>query len=236
MDALLKKIVSDQRVEDEKVVASSTMFRFSRVGNETQDSEDDEEVESVISDSCVSVGKYRVKARVSSVLQSIFERYGDIAANCHLKSTSMLGYYLECLCGVVQELEATPFKQLTRSKMKEMLSVLKDVESAGIDVNWLRGILGEISEAVELVGDNQSMTGARASCHHALESTRKELESQMEDLNQKEKEAADSRERVAEIKTRLSQLEVECSRLDKMILSVGSLVKKYGSGKPVENE
>ncbi|XVF45551.1 hypothetical protein PTKIN_Ptkin02bG0215300 [Pterospermum kingtungense] len=229
------KISSEGNTEDGREDATSSTFSLLGIGRAQEESDEEEEVESVISDSCVSVGKYHVKASISSILQSIFDKYGDIAANCQLESASMRAYYLECLCAVVQELHSTSFKQLTKAKVKEMFSVLKDVESAGIDVSWLRALLNEISEGVELVSQLQTIEAKKAKNDRSLESVRKELESQMEELSQKEKQAADARERVAETKARLDDVEHECSQLDKTISSIGSIMEKF-QGKSLADE
>ncbi|XP_044489827.1 uncharacterized protein LOC123214148 isoform X2 [Mangifera indica] len=199
---------------------------FSFLGvNDVEEDSDSDDAESVISDSCVSVGKYQVKASVSPILQTILDKYGDIAANCQLKSNSMRAYYLECLCAVVQELQATSFMQITKAKVKEMLAVVKDVESAQIDVDWLRDILREISEAIELTNRHQTIERAKLTCDNLLASTRIELESQMQDLALKEKEYEAAKALVAETKTRLHELESESSELDKTLESTRSKVE-----------
>ncbi|XWS67727.1 hypothetical protein CRYUN_Cryun04dG0030200 [Craigia yunnanensis] len=229
------KVISDANTEDGREYATSSNFSFSGIVRALKESDEEEEVESVISDSCVSVGKYHVKASISSILQSIFNKYGDIAANCRLESASMRAYYLECLCAVVQELHSTSFEQLTKAKkVKEMFAVLKDVESANIDVSWLRALLNEISEAVELVSQRQTFEAKKIKYDRSLESVRKELESQMEDLAQKEKEAADVRKKVAETKARLDDIEHECSQLNKTISSIVSIKEKF-QGKSLAN-
>ncbi|KAL9417523.1 hypothetical protein AB3S75_040493 [Citrus x aurantiifolia] len=198
----------------------SRNFSFSGIDLASGDS-DDEEAQSVISDS-VSVGKYHVRASISSILQSIISRYGDIAANCNLESNSMRAYYLECLCSVVQELQSTSLMQMTKAKVKEMMAVLKDVESAQIDVDWLRNILNEISEAIEFSTQHQTIDAAKANCANLLESTKKELESQMNELALKEKEVAGLKESVAKTKARLSDLELESNRLEQIIQATQS--------------
>ncbi|TXG64853.1 hypothetical protein EZV62_011847 [Acer yangbiense] len=198
-------------------------FSFSSIDHPPEDS-DDEEAQSVISDSCVSVGKYHVKARISSLLQSIFDKYGDIAANCRLESASMRAYYLECLCSVVQELQSTSLMQMTKIKVREMLAVLKDVETAQINVDWLRDILSEVSEAIDVVTQHQTIEAAKANCDNLLESTRKELESQMKDLSIKEKELTDTKARVSATQARVSELESESSQLNKTIESMKSKI------------
>ncbi|XP_022763040.1 uncharacterized protein LOC111308739 isoform X1 [Durio zibethinus] len=229
------KVSSDASTEHGREDPTSSNFSFSGIGRALEESDEEEEVESVISDSCVSVGKYHVKASISSILQSIFDKYGDIAANCQLESASMRAYYLECLCAVVQELHSTSFKQLTKAKVKEMFAVLKDVESAHIDVSWLRALLNEISEAIELVSQRQTFEAKKVKYNRYLESVRKELESKMEELAQKEKEAADAQEQVTETKARLDDIEHECSQLDKAISSIVSIMEKF-QGKSLADE
>ncbi|XP_038998085.1 uncharacterized protein LOC120123225 [Hibiscus syriacus] len=240
------KLKQEEKVQDSLKMSSNahtkdaregrnSAFSFLGIGQAQDDSDDEEEAESVISDSCVSVGKYYVKASISTVLQSIFDKHGDIAANCHLESASMRAYYLECLCAVVQELHSTPFKHLTKAKLKEMFAVLKDVDSAGIDVDWLRALLDEISEAVELVSQRQTFEAKKAKHDQALESVRKELELKTEDLAQKEKEAAVAREQVAETRARLDEIERQSSELDKTLSNIASIVDKF-QGKSLGDE
>ncbi|KAG8644077.1 uncharacterized protein LOC110626937 isoform X2 [Manihot esculenta] len=201
---------------------NSTFTNISRASEES-----DDEIQSVISDSCVSVGKYHVRSTAASILQLILDKYGDIAANCRLESTSLRAYYLECLCSVVQELQSTSLNQLSKSKVKEFLAVLKDIESVQIDVSWLRSILNELTEAMELNKQQQAAEEAKSSCIHTIESTKKELESMMEDLAKKEKEVAAAKALVEETKARLRELKLESCRLSDTILSTRSKMEKF---------
>ncbi|XP_021610525.1 uncharacterized protein LOC110613608 isoform X2 [Manihot esculenta] len=205
--------------------AESLNFTFSGISRASEESDD--EIESVISDSCVSIGKYHVRSSAASTLQLIIDKYGDIAANCRLESASLRAYYLECLCTVVQELQSTSLSQLTKSKVKEFLAVLKDVESAQIDVSWLRSILNGLTEAMELNNQQQAAEEAKTNCDNAIESTRKDLETMVEDLAKKEKAVADTKAQIEETKARLSKLELESSQLSDTILSVRSKVEKF---------
>ncbi|CAK7329473.1 unnamed protein product [Dovyalis caffra] len=209
-------------------------FSFSGISRASEES-DEEEAQSVVSDSCVSVGKYHVRANVASILQLIFEKYGDIAANSRLESASMRAYYLECLCFVVQELQSTPFKQLTKSKVREMLAVLKDVESAQIDVSWLRDVLNDLAEGMELSGQHQAAEEAKSNCDRSMDLTKKELESMMEDLAEKEKAVADAKAQIAETQSHLSKLELESSQLGETISSIWTTVERFHD-KPLADE
>ncbi|KAJ8767024.1 hypothetical protein K2173_012535 [Erythroxylum novogranatense] len=198
---------------------SSGIFRASEGSNGG-------EIQFVISDSCVSVGKYHVRATVASILQLIFEKYGDIAANSRLESTSLHAYYLECVCFVVQKLQSTSFKKLTKSKIKEMLAVLKDVESAGIDISWLHSIFNQLTEAMELKNQHETTEAARHNCIQVIESTRQELESMMKDLAEKERAVADIKSRISEATAHLNELELESSQLNNTLQSIKSKIEK----------
>ncbi|CAI0376886.1 unnamed protein product [Linum tenue] len=231
------KAASSPKPDDAKIdepVMKTMEFSFSGISHISRDSDDDE-VQSVISDSCVSVGKYHVRATIASILSAIFIKYGDIAGNCKLESVSMRAYYLECLCSVVQELQALSVRQLTRSKVKELLAVLKDVESAGIDVHWLRDILNGLTEVVELNSQHQAAEAAKVECDHAVYSTRKELEFMMEDLTLKEQAVAEARSKVEQMRARLTELEAESSKLSEAVSSTWSLVEKFHS-KPLADD
>ncbi|KAB2602714.1 hypothetical protein D8674_003719 [Pyrus ussuriensis x Pyrus communis] len=203
-------------------------FSFSGTLHAFEDS-DDEDTRSVNSESSVSVGKYRVKGSFSSILQSIMEKYGDIAASCQLESVVMRSYYLECVCYIVQELKRTSVKQLTKTKVKEMLSMLKDVESSGMDVGWLRFLINECAEAIELVTQHRAFEAAKANCDRDIESARKELESQMEVLALKEKEVANAKKQVAETRAHLRELELKSSVFTENISNIKSKVENLPS-------
>lgn len=204
----------------------SMSFTFTGITNPLEGS-DDEEIQSVISDSCVSVGRYHIKETLASILQSIFDKYGDIAASCQLESLSLRSYYLECVCTVVKELQSSSAIHLTKPKIKELSAILKDVESAQIDVSWLRGIINDMTKDVELISQHRAIESAKSNCDSELEAKRKELASQMEDLSLKEKEAAIAKKQVAKTRARLSELELKASQLNETILSIRSKVENF---------
>lgn len=202
-------------------------FSFSGTPHVFEESDEDD-VLSVNSDASVSVGKYRVKGSLSSILQSIFDKYGDVAASCKLESNVIRSYYLECVCYVVQELKRTSDKQLTKSKVKEMSAMLKDVESSGMDVGWLRLMLNECAESVDLMSQHRAVEVAKANCDRDIELIRKELESQMEALALKEKE-------VAETRAHLRDLEHKSSILSETVSNMKSKVENLKSKSLLDN-
>ncbi|KAL2323999.1 hypothetical protein Fmac_023057 [Flemingia macrophylla] len=199
----------------------SMNYCFSGALNDNDES-DGEETESVVSESRVPVGKYHVKESFAPILRSIFEKYGDIGASCHLESVVMRSYYIECVCFLIQELQSTPIMELTKSKVKELLAILKDVESAQLRVAWLRSIVDEVAENVELVHEHRVAEMAKANSDREMEALNKELESETESLAQKEQEVRDMKARVEGIRERLKELEMKSSDLDKSMLVLKS--------------
>lgn len=152
--------------------AGSLTFSFFGIPNASESSDEEEvheeEVQSVISDCCVSVGRYHVKESLASILQSIFDKYGDIAANCQLESISLRSYYLECVCTVVKELQSSSIIHLTKAKLKELLAILKDAESSQIDVSCLRGRINEITADIKHISQHRSIEAAKANCDRSF--------------------------------------------------------------------
>ncbi|KAL1215675.1 hypothetical protein V5N11_024219 [Cardamine amara subsp. amara] len=184
------------------------------------DDDDDEEnnneigveldLDSVMSDTFVSVGKYRVRSGSSTILNAIIEKHGDIAQNCMLESDSMRSRYLECLCSLMLELRSTPVGQLSKVKVKEMLAVLKDLESVNIEVDWLRSVLEEFAQSQE---DAESEKERQ---YGLVKAKREELEAREADLVRMEEEVAEAKLQIEETRARMVEMEKERSRMEKM--------------------
>ena len=220
------KVVPVTSVDDTGGLTASAAamdFAFSATHNGNEDSDGDD-TESVVSESRVPVGKYHVKESFAPILLSIFEKYGDIGETCHLESVVMRSYYIECVCFLVQELQSASIMQLTKSKVKELMAILKDVESAQLRVAWLRSILNEIADNIEHINEHRAVEAEKAKSNHEVELLRKELESEMATLAQKEQEVTDLKTRVEEMRGRLSELELKSSDLDKNMSSIKSKV------------
>ncbi|KAK7351936.1 hypothetical protein VNO77_11721 [Canavalia gladiata] len=198
----------------------SSFLGFPR-GNEESD---EEEIESVISEHRIEVGGYHIKQSFGSILHSILDKYGDIGASCNLESIVMRSYYVECVCFVVQELQSASVMQLTNSKVKELMAILKDVESAQLRVAWLRSVLDEIAQNIEIINQHQDVEAKKTNSSHEVESLREELESELEALAQKEQEVTNIKTRIPQIRDRLSELELKSSELNKTFLSIKSQV------------
>ncbi|XP_030523209.1 uncharacterized protein LOC115735910 [Rhodamnia argentea] len=225
--------LDDDKVDSAAIVRAAECGRDAAFGSmassitvvdhpsEVSDDVNEEDHEPVVSDSHV-LGNYRVQESSSSVLKSVIDKYGDIAANCHLKSAAMRSYFLECVCSVIQELRGTEISQLSKSKIKEMQAIVRDVEAAGIDVGWLRNMLDEIAQVIQLNKQCREIEIVKRHRDADIGSARKELELELEDLAEKEKAVEAAKAKVAETRAQLSELEQESSKLHETMLSIKS--------------
>lgn len=199
-------------------------FSLSGISIANGDEDSEEETESLASEPRVPVGNYRVRESYAPILRSIFDKYGDIGASFQLESAVMRTYYVECVCFVVQELQSTSITEFSKSRVKELMAILKDVESARLQVAWLRSMLNEVAEYIELINQHQAVEMAKANSDSEIEFLREELESELKTLAQKEREVAAIKTRVAENQDRLRELELTSCELDKSLSSIKSKV------------
>ncbi|KAK4757183.1 hypothetical protein SAY87_007310 [Trapa incisa] len=183
--------------------------------------------QTAVSETRVPVGKYHVKSCVSSILQAILEKHGDIAENCRLESIAMRSYYLECVCFVVQELQSMPFTNLTKSKVKEMLAIVRDLESSRMEVQWLREAIDELSEVTELASKHQTLRAAKVKTDQEVEAATRDLDFQSKALAIKEQEVLELKAVVAVTEGRLRELEDMASQLDKAVSSLRSHIDSF---------
>ncbi|KAK4258480.1 hypothetical protein QN277_004923 [Acacia crassicarpa] len=235
----LDKVVPCANTDDtgeELSVSASRLLDFSLSGISITGGDEDceEETESVASEARVPIGGYRVRESYAPILRSIFNKYGDIGASIQLESAVMRTYYMECICFVVQELQSTFITEFTKSKVKELMAILKDVESAQLQVGWLQSILNEVAEYVELTSQHQEVEMAKANSDNELESLREELESELKTLAQKEQEVAAIKNRIAETQDRLRVLEVRSCELDERLSVINSKVDSWNRKSLIE--
>ncbi|CAK8535508.1 unnamed protein product [Lathyrus sativus] len=127
-------------------------------------------------------------------------------------------------------MQSSSIMHLTSSKVKELLAVLKDVESAQLRVEWLRAIVNDIAENIELINKHQTVEMEKAKSDKEMKSLKKELESKTEILVQKEQEVADIKTKIdGIIRERLGELEVKSSDLEKNMLGIKSKVDNLDS-------
>ncbi|KAI9123866.1 hypothetical protein K1719_005166 [Acacia pycnantha] len=209
-------------------------FSLSGISITGGDEDCEEDTESVASEPRVPIGGYRVRESYAPILRSIFNKYGDIGASIQLESAVMRTYYLECICFVVQELQSTFITEFTKSKVKELMAIVKDVESAQLQVGWLQNILNEVAEYVELISQHQAVEMAKANSDNEVESLREELESELKTLAQKEQEVAAIKNRIADTQDRLRVLEVRSCELDESMSMINSKVDSWNHKSLIE--
>ncbi|KAK1436778.1 hypothetical protein QVD17_02560 [Tagetes erecta] len=112
----------------------------------SDDEEDHVEEKKVSSKSdMICVQGYTVKQSVAPILESIFKKHGDIAAECVFKPTHMRSSFLETVCDVVSQIQ-------TNDDIEEMEAIeqqLLATEAANINVSWLRTHLETIRKMKE---------------------------------------------------------------------------------------
>ncbi|CAH2061651.1 unnamed protein product [Thlaspi arvense] len=185
------------------------------------------EMQSVLSESSVSVGDYRVRASVSATLEQILDKHGDIASASKLHSLATRSYYLDMLASVVFELQTTPLKHLKESRVVEMLAIVRDVESVKIKAGWLKPVLEEIVEAVKHYDQHKRSITEKEVLEGNVLLARQEMEKQGKELREKEEKMKEWRERVTEKAGKLGNLDMRRARLDKNLAFLSSKVDKF---------
>ncbi|KAK4436680.1 hypothetical protein Salat_0001900 [Sesamum alatum] len=94
-------------------------------------------------DGLVNINGYRVKSMTAPVLEAILAKYGDIAAHCLYKSTSVKASLLEVVCNIVQRLQCYDFEAIL-SDLEAMENEVADVEASKIKVSWLQEHLANV--------------------------------------------------------------------------------------------
>ncbi|KAK1413131.1 hypothetical protein QVD17_34898 [Tagetes erecta] len=82
----------------------------------------------------ICVQGYKVKQSNATILETIFKKHGDIAANCIFKTDSVRSSFLEVVCEVVRRIQIDDVIE----KMEEIECQVSDAEAANINVSWLR--------------------------------------------------------------------------------------------------
>lgn len=187
----------------------------------------EEETQSVMPESYVSVGSYKVRASVSDTLQQILDKHGDIASRSKLESLPTRSYFLETLASVVLQLQSTPLKQLKETHVLEMLAVVEDVESVKIRAGWLREALNEILEAARCYDGHNTTVVEKGMCERDALLGRQEMEEILKEVRRKEDEAKSYRRELTEMAGRLGDLEMKRARLEKSLAFLSSKVDKF---------
>ncbi|CAH8338535.1 unnamed protein product [Eruca vesicaria subsp. sativa] len=186
-----------------------------------------ERTQSMMSESYVSVGSYKVRKSVSDTLQKILDKHGDIASSSKLESLPTRSYFLETLASVVLQLQSTPLKQLKETHVLEMLAVVQDLESVKIKAGWIREALNEILEAARCYERHKTTVEEKGMCERDALLGREEMEKLLKEVRWKENEVKSFRQGLTETAGRLGDLEMKRARLEKSLAFLSSKVDKF---------
>ncbi|KAK9066052.1 hypothetical protein SSX86_015454 [Deinandra increscens subsp. villosa] len=82
----------------------------------------------------ICIQGYKVKRSNATILEGIFKKHGDIAANCILKTLSARAYHLEVICEVVRQIQTQDLIEMG----EDIECQLSDAEAVNINVSWIR--------------------------------------------------------------------------------------------------
>jgi len=211
---------------------SFSLAEISRMKGIITNNEIRDVMQSILSESYVSVGQYKVRASVSTTLQHILQKHGDIASGSKLQSLATRSYYLDMLASVVFELQTTPLKYLKESRVVEMVAIVKDIESVKIKAGWLKPVLEEIVEAVKHYDEHKMSVVEKEVWERDVLLAKQETEKQVKELGEKEKKIKEWRAKMTEMAAKLGDLDMKRARLHKSFTFLSSKVDKF-QGKPL---
>ncbi|CAA2988728.1 Hypothetical predicted protein [Olea europaea subsp. europaea] len=117
---------------------------------------------------------YKVKATNVFVLEAIFAKYGDIAANCIYNSTAVRASLLDIISDVVKRLQYYDIEDIL-SEFKLLEDEVSDVEVSKIDVVWLHQQLAKVHEFAVCNDQTLPLKEAKANSGLVLWASKKEL-------------------------------------------------------------
>ncbi|PWA73961.1 phospholipase-like protein [Artemisia annua] len=91
---------------------------------------------------------YKVKNINAPILESIFKKHGDIAANCAFISSPARESVLEVVCEVVRKIQTNDETTII-SAMEELQSQVSAAEAIKVNVSWLQAHLEAIHKRTE---------------------------------------------------------------------------------------
>ncbi|KAK3035804.1 hypothetical protein RJ639_034620 [Escallonia herrerae] len=158
----------------------------------------------------VEVNGYKVNASSAAVLTAIFEKHGDIAANCLHKSPSVKAFFLEVVCDFVQRLQCEG-NAIDIPTLQEIENGVSDAEAANLEVSWLREDLRAIHELAN--------AGQRSSLLKEVNAkTLLASKAAMRDLRQRQVELEAAQERLEKARRCVEALELVTRKINNDIL------------------
>ncbi|GJZ07222.1 phospholipase-like protein [Tanacetum coccineum] len=88
------------------------------------------------------------REEIAPILESIFEKHGDIAAGCFFKTSSVRTSFLELICEVFKRIESSDVSTVI-SDMEDIQRQVSNAQAANINVSWLKTHLETIRKRNE---------------------------------------------------------------------------------------
>ena len=93
----------------------------------------------------ICVEGYKVKNINAPILEAIFKKHGDIAAECVFKTPCVRESFLEVICEVVKRIETNDVRTII-SKLEEIDCQVSEAKAANVNVSWLQPHLEAIQK------------------------------------------------------------------------------------------
>ncbi|KAJ0785302.1 putative phospholipase [Helianthus annuus] len=124
----------DDDNDDDDVELSTTKQEHRELVENLSHMSDSLEKNSSCQSDMVCVQGYKVKRNNATILEAIFKKHGDIAANCVFKTSSTRTHFLEVVCEVVRRIQTDDMDEM----VEDIECQVSDAEAANINVSWIR--------------------------------------------------------------------------------------------------
>ncbi|KAK2990436.1 hypothetical protein RJ640_011184 [Escallonia rubra] len=220
--------------QNNKQTSQISSFNITEFAAMLGDDSDADEVASAADSALVTVNGYRVKIEMAPLLRSIFLKRGDIARASIFQSPTARSNALEMLCGIYQKLENAEFKYVTLVELESMLGVVQDLESARLEVWWLRERLDEVCKALRLFKGYPNLKVALASNCQDIERKKKELDIKGQAIERKKKELEVLEETFRISSKELTAMVAESEKMKETVSDTRTMIKRLYQGRLVD--
>ncbi|KAK3025006.1 hypothetical protein RJ639_044615 [Escallonia herrerae] len=220
--------------QNNKQTSQISSFNITEFAAMLGDDSDADEVASAADSALVTVNGYRVKVEVAPLLRSIFLKRGDISRASIFQSPTARANALEMFCGIYQKLENAELKYVTLVELESMLGVVQDLESARLEVWWLRERLDKVCEALRLSRGYPNLKVALASNCQDIERKKKELDIKGQAIERKKKELEVLEETFRISSKELTAMVAESEKMKGTVSDTRTMIKRLYQGRLVD--
>ncbi|XP_065851234.1 uncharacterized protein [Euphorbia lathyris] len=167
--------VVEERLEESANANPTLSYGLTEIANMWGD-EDLSEEEAQSSGWITIAGKYEVKEALAPIVRSIFDKYGDIAANYSMETPKGRSVALENLAEFIQTFQTKKFVHLTESEIRKALQFVSDYDKMGMDVGWLEQKLNALLEARETVKKSSMLKEKKDKINEIIKEKKRLLE------------------------------------------------------------